>query len=176
MTCFEKNFINLPLYFAKGKNSKNDSFVLDDSFVITVILLYLVLMAGKRKKIILQDISASLDGQLIELNGDVVRFLGVNSQYVFFERFDGQVIEKKIRDIKTVRRPSKTLFFTFGKVLDVECLSVIVQKNPYIPAEAVALCEGITLGTGEKHFQVCIKDIRDFRLIKQFIKYIQSHL
>ena len=151
-------------------------FALGDGLVITAILIYLVLMVRRRKKLILQDISASLDGQLIELNGDVVRYLGVNRRYVFLERPDGQVVEQKIREIKTVRRPARTLFFTIATEADVERLSVLVQKNPYIPAEAVALCEGISLATGEKHLQVCIKDIRDFRLIKQFIKYIQSHL
>ncbi len=143
--------------------------------VIAGILIYLALDRRCRKRKILSRIH-SLDSTLISIDGQVFRYLGVNGSKIFVEDFTGQVHEKPFRDLRHISKPHKTLVFYLKPTKDPEYLYQKVRRNPYLPDSAVAICEEAVPGQDNVRLRLCIKEITDFQKIKQFLKYLQSHL
>ncbi len=143
--------------------------------LLTGILIYLVLAHRKKRRNILSEIDL-VETDLISFDGAVYRFLGANHRYIFVEDFYGNVVEKAFKQIKHIDKPDKTLVFYFQPTKDYDMLYQKITKNPFVPARAIAICEESIAGTDDRRLRLCIKDVKDFRKIKQFLQYLQSHI
>ncbi len=118
-------------------------------------------------------------GDVVEIDGEFFRVLSFKADKIFLENFDGQVVTRKVLDMiqrQVLPVKDKIWFYLDKNDINLSQLQDLINKNPYIPPQDIALIEEEDLAVREKRIKICIKQPKDFDAVLKLRKYLISSL
>ncbi len=118
-------------------------------------------------------------GDVIEINGEFFRILSFKADKIVVESLEGQTVKRRVMDLLDGRISAvkeKVWFYLDKTDVDLVKVQDLINKNPYIEPQTIALIEEEDLATREQRIKICVKLPVEFEALQKLRMYLNSAL